>query len=125
MMTRRRFRGHGSKLATGMAAAALLALALIAGPGAARAQNAVSLSITIKNHEFDPAELHAPAGKQIAIHVKNLNSAVSEFESSALHFEKIVPAGKEAVVYVRPLKAGRYKFYDDFHRATEGYLVVP
>ena len=50
---------------------------------------------------------------------------VSEFESSDLHFEKIVPVGSEGVVYVRPLQPGRYNFYDDFHHETQGFLVVP
>jgi hypothetical protein len=105
-------------------AAAVLAAAVI-GCAGARAEDAVSLSVTLKDHKFEPAELHAPAGKPIAIHVKNLNTIVSEFESGDLHFEKIVPVGSEAVVYVRPLQPGRYNFYDDFHHATQGYLVVP
>ena len=105
--------------------AALFAATLGLAAHTARADDAVSISLTIKNHQFDPAETHAPAGKQIVFHVKNLNDIVSEFESSDLHFEKIVPAGSEAVVYVRPLKPGRYNYYDDFHHTTQGYLVVP
>lgn len=93
--------------------------------GSVRADDAIAVSITIKNQQFDPAELHAPPGRTIAIHVKNLNPIVSEFESSDLHFEKIVPAGAEAVVYVRPQQPGRYNFYDDFHHETQGFLVVP
>jgi plastocyanin len=93
--------------------------------GSVRADDAVAVSIAIKNQQFDPAELHAPPGRTIAIHVKNLNPIVSEFESSDLHFEKIVPAGAEAVVYVRPQQPGRYNFYDDFHHETQGFLVVP
>src|SRR6202167_2684667 len=103
----------------------MLAAALLSGGGIARADDAASLSITIKDHLFDPAELHAPPGQTIAIHVKNLNPIVSEFESSDLHFEKIVPVGSEAVVYVRPQQPGRYNFYDDFHHETQGFLVVP
>lgn len=106
------------------AVAALLAAAAFGCTGA-RAEDPVSLSITMKDHKFEPAELHAPPGKPIAIHVKNLNTIVSEFESSDLHFEKIVPVGTEAIVHVRPLQPGRYNFFDDFHRATQGYLVVP
>jgi plastocyanin len=104
--------------------AALLAAAAI-GCSGARAEDPVSLSVTIKNQKFEPAELHAPPGKPIALHVKNLNTIVSEMESSDLHFEKIVPVGGEAVVYVRPLQPGRYNFFDDFHHATQGTLVVP
>jgi plastocyanin len=103
----------------------LLACALSLGADSARADDTVTLSITIKDHQFDPAEVHAPPGQTIAIHVKNLNTIVSEFESSDLHFEKIVPVGSEAVVYVRPQQPGRYNFYDDFHHETQGYLVVP
>ena len=106
-------------------AAALLLAAALAGPGVAQAADAVSLSITMKDHKFDPVELHAPAGQPIDIHVKNLNDIVSEFESGDLHFEKIVPVGSEAVVHVRPQQPGRYNFYDDFHHDTQGYLVVP
>jgi hypothetical protein len=106
-------------------AAMMLAPALVWGPRAANADDTVTLSLTLKDHKFDPAEVHAPAGKPIAIHVKNLNTIVSEFESSDLHFEKIVPVGTEAVVFVRPQQPGRYNFYDDFHHETQGYLVVP
>ena len=91
----------------------------------ARADDAVSLSLTIKDGKFEPAELHAPAGRAIEIHVTNLNSIPSEFESSDLHFEKIVPAGKQAVIRVRSQQPGRYNFFDDFHRETQGILVVP
>jgi plastocyanin len=98
--------------------------ALLLPAGAARADT-VKLSLMIKDQKFDPAELHAPPGQTIEIDVKNLNPIVSEFESADLHFEKIVPAGGQGAVFVRPLQPGRYNFYDDFHHATQGYLVVP
>lgn len=104
--------------------ALVIAAALALPAGSVRADT-VKLSITIKDQKFDPAELHAPPGQAIEIEVKNLNPSVSEFESADLHFEKIVPAGGQGVVYVRPLQPGRYNFYDDFHHATQGYLVVP
>ena len=113
--------GFGRRFLPSLVVAATLALAA----DGARADDAVKLSITITDQKFDPAELHAPPGKTIEIQVKNLNPIVSEFESADLHFEKIVPAGSRAVVFVRPLQPGRYNFYDDFHHATQGYLVVP
>jgi len=85
----------------------LFGSALLLSAAGARADDAVMLSITIKDHKFDPAELHAPAGTPFAIRVKNLNDTPSEFESSDLHFEKIVPVGREGVVYVRPQQPGR------------------
>ena len=107
-----------------MLGAALVGAVLTFGVAPALADDAVQLSIVMKDHQFDPAELHAPAGKTIVIHVKNLNSIVTEFESSDLHFEKILPVGKEGVVYVRPQQPGRYNFFDDFHHETRGVLVV-
>ncbi len=96
---------------------------LSAGPG--RADEPVTVSITIKDHRFEPAEVHAPAGKPIAVTVKNLDSIAAEFESDTLHVEKVIPPGREAIVHVRPLEPGRYNFFDDFHRTTQGFLVVP
>jgi plastocyanin len=103
----------------------LVASALLTGPRAANADDTVTLSVTLKDHKFDPPEVHAPAGKAIEFHVKNLNDIVSEFESKDLHFEKIVPVGSEGVVHVRPQQPGKYNFYDDFHHETQGYLIVP
>lgn len=107
----------------GFAAALVAAVAL--WPHGAAADDTVTLALALQNHQFQPAEVHAPAGKPIAFRVKNHNDIVSEFESGDLHFEKIVPTGSKIVVYARPLQPGRYNFYDDFHHATQGYLVVP
>jgi plastocyanin len=102
-------------------------LTSVFGPsvGIARADEPVAISLAIKDHLFQPAEVHAPAGKAIAFTIKNLGAIASEFESDALHVEKVIPAGGEAVVHVRPLEPGRYNFFDDFHHATQGFLVVP
>ena len=104
--------------------AALLLTAAVVVPRAAMAADAVTLSLTVKDHKFDPAELHAPPGTPIDIKVKNAGDIVFEFESSDLHFEKIVPVGSEATVHVRPQQPGRYNFFDDFHHDTQGILVV-
>jgi hypothetical protein len=106
-------------------AVALLASAAPLLSRGAAAEDAVSLSVTIKDGKFEPAELHAPPGRALEVHVTNLNAIPSEFESSDLHFEKIVPVGKEVVVRVRPQQPGRYTFFDDFHHETQGALVVP
>jgi heme/copper-type cytochrome/quinol oxidase subunit 2 len=108
----------------GIFALASLAAAVVI-PRAATADDTVTLSLTLKDHKFDPAELHAPAGKPFDIRVKNLGDIAFEFESSELHFEKIVPPGGEAVVHVRPQQPGRYNFIDDFHHETQGSLIVP
>jgi hypothetical protein len=47
-----------------------------------------------------------------------------EFESKSLRVEKVVAAKSEGVINVRPLKPGRYEFYDDFNEKARGALNV-
>ena len=103
----------------------ILACVFVLSMSAARADEPVMLSLSIKDHQFEPAEVHAPAGKPIVFTIKNLGSIASEFESGVLHIEKVIPPGGQAIVHVRPLEPGRYNFFDDFHRQTQGFLVVP
>lgn len=105
-------------------ASLLVATAFFAGSGIAQAQESVSLQISIKNHRFQPAEIRAPAGKPIALRVKNLDSTPAEFESVSLRVEKVIAGNSEGVVNVRALQPGRYEFFDDFNPATRGVLVV-
>jgi plastocyanin len=104
------------------------ALALVAGPGTtvpALAQESTELTLTVKDHKFDPAQLEAPAGKSIALRIKNLDPTPMEFESNSLRVEKVLTGNGEAVVNIRPQKAGQYEFFDDFHASTtKGILVV-
>ena len=108
---------HGLKIAA-------LALGLLLGTVAAGAEDAVTVNISIKGNHFQPAELHAPAGKPITIILKNLDPAPAEFESNMLRVEKVVTGGGTITIRIRPLAPGRYRFFDDFHPAAEGYLVV-
>lgn len=102
-----------------------VAAALAAGVGSVAAADETSLEISIKNHRFSPAELHAPADKPITILVKNLDSTPEEFESKDLRVEKVVAGSAEITVRVRPLKPGRYRFAGEYHEATaKGELVV-
>ena len=103
---------------------AVLTLGLLIAATSVRAEDAVTLNISMKGHRFQPAELHAPAGKPIIIVVKNLDLAPAEFESNMLRVEKVVTGGGTITLRIRPLDPGRYRFFDDFHPETEGYLVV-
>jgi hypothetical protein len=88
------------------------------------AQQAATVTVSVKNHRFQPAELHAPANVPIELHVKNLDSTPMEFESVTLRVEKVVTGNGEGIIRLRPLEAGRYNFFDDFHQETTGVLVV-
>jgi hypothetical protein len=115
-----------ARIASIKAAAGVLALAtalLVAGTEL-RAQQSAAVSISVRNHRFEPAEAHAPANRPLAVRVKNLDAAAIEFESVSLRVEKVVAPGSEGVVNIRPLAPGRYEFFDDFHQETRGILVV-
>jgi Cupredoxin-like domain len=92
--------------------------------GSLSAEESAAVAVSVKAHQFDPAELRAPANKPLAIQVKNLDGTPMEFESKALRVEKVIAAGGEGVVNVRALAPGRYEFFDDFHQQTRGFLVV-
>jgi len=103
--------GAGLALGLGFAAAAF-------------ADEPAKVSITLENHKFSPAEPTAPAGKPIVIEIVNQDKTPAEFESKPLRVEKVVPGGDKITVRIRPLKPGRYRFFDDYHESTEGFLVT-
>ena len=80
--------------------------------------------ITLKDHQFIPAEVPVPVGVKVKLVIKNDQAVTAEFESTSLHREKIVSAGSEITVFIGPLDAGSYEFFDDFNRETRGHLVV-
>jgi hypothetical protein len=90
----------------------------------ATAEPAASLSISVKSHQFQPAELHAPANVPITMRLKNLDPTPMEFESVSLRVEKVIAGGGEGIIRLRPLTPGHYNFFDDFHQQTNGVLVV-
>ena len=81
--------------------------------------------ITIKNNKFSPAELVIPVDQKVKITVKNSDATPAEFESYDLNREKVVSGNAEIIVFIGPLKAGSYAFFDDFHRdTTKGTIIV-
>jgi len=102
-----------------------LAATLAAVPASVRADDPFPLSLTLKDHVFAPPELKAPAGKDIAITLKNEDDSFEEFDSDSLHTEKIVTAKGKVTIKLKPLAAGRYPFRGEFHDATaQGVLIV-
>jgi hypothetical protein len=104
-----------------LAAACAIAL-LHAAP--ALAQQAAEVHLTYSNGAFQPNEVRAPADRPLVFRVKNLDGKAMEFESKSLRVEKVVAAKSEGVINVRPLKPGRYEFYDDFNEKARGALTV-
>ena len=114
-------------IAIGMLAvgAIIVAAILVALAPDAWAEDAATVRLSLKDHRFQPAEARAPAGKPVTIVISNLDPTPAEFESKTLRVEKVVAGGGTITVQIRPLAAGRYKFFDDYHEdTTEGFLNV-
>jgi len=110
-----------ARVALGLSVISLCA-GLAASP--ARAQYAATVEVVVKDRKFEPAEVKAPRGKRIVIHVTNRDSVAMEFESRLLKVEKVVPANGEGILRVGPLEPGKYDFFDDFNQANTGTLTV-
>ena len=90
----------------------------------ASAQQVTEIQISYSNGQFQPREVRAPADKPVLFRIRNLEGKAMEFESTSLRVEKVVAAKSQGVINVRPLKPGRYEFYDDFNESARGVLVV-
>lgn len=82
------------------------------------------LELSIKNQAFSPATLTIPADTRVEIRIHNQDALPAEFESYDFNREKVVPGGSKVVLYVGPLKPGTYQFFNDFHPASTGKLIV-
>lgn len=104
-------------------AALLIATATATATAAGPADTGFRL--VLKEHRFTPAELVVPAGRKLRLVVENQDPTPEEFESYALNREKIVPGHGQVVVFVGPLKPGRYEFFGEFNPASaRGWLVA-
>ena len=89
------------------------------------AQAGDDIAITIKDHRFTPAEISLPAGQKATLRVTNEDATPEEFESDDLDIEKVIASQQSATIQVRPLEAGRYEFYGEYHEDTaKGAIVV-
>lgn len=99
-----------------LALACLLGV-LLAAP-AAFADDIPSYKLVVKNHKFQPQKLTVPTAQQFKLVVENDDATPMEFESYELGREKVIVGNSTATLYLGPLDAGTYKFFDDFHRST-------
>jgi hypothetical protein len=80
--------------------------------------------LVIKNHRFEPTEIKVPSGQRIRLTVHNQDATAEEFESHKLNREKVVPAGGKVVIYIGPLKKGKYEFWGEYNEATAKGVVI-
>jgi len=90
----------------------------------ARAADPPSFTLILRDQGFEPAELQVPPDVKVELVVRNLSSRPAEFESTDLHREKVVSAGREVKLFIGPLRPGAYEFFDDFNPKTRGRIIA-
>lgn len=98
-----------------------LILALVS-TSAFGADNTVSL--TLANHKFSPAEIHVKANTPTTVTLTNNDDEVEEFDSVRLRIEKVVAGHSTGTMRWRALAPGRYPFMGEFHSETAQGVVV-
>ncbi len=101
-----------------------LAAALVSGLLATAAFGADPVQLDIKGQAFQPGEFSVPAGQKVEIIIRNLDDLPAEFESYDLSREIVVPAHGQVKLFIGPLDPGRYRFFNDFHQESEGWVDV-
>jgi len=81
-------------------------------------------AIAIHKGEFVPAQLDLPPGEKVKLTITNGDDLPAEFESIDLSREIIVPVHRSVTVFVGPLRAGRYEFFNDFNPDMRGIIAV-
>lgn len=94
------------------------------GAGVAHAADVLEVRLELGDGKLSPARIEVPAGQRIKLFVKNTGKSAAEFESLPLRKEKVLAPGVESYVVIAPLKAGEYKFFDDFHQSAQGVIVA-
>lgn len=99
---------------------ALICSGLIAGSALA----ADEVTVAIRDHRFEPAEVRVPANRKVKLVITNHDATAEEFESHALNREKIVPPGGSVAVFIGPLAPGRYPFFGEYFPKTAQGVVI-
>ena len=103
----------------------LISALLMLAVSAAQAADVPQYKLVIADHQFTPTELTVPAGVKFTLLVENHDSTPEEFESNDFNREKIIMPNGSITVFVGPLKAGKYRFFGDFHQDTaQGVLTA-
>jgi uncharacterized cupredoxin-like copper-binding protein len=101
-------------------AAALLAVAMLAGcgGGGSTAQPAGSIKVTMTEFKFDPSTISAPAGKVVFFLVNAGNNTshdmvITDSSGNTLGRSDLISAGDTSVFQVDNIAAGTYMFFCD------------
>jgi hypothetical protein len=90
----------------------------------AQAADPLEISMTLRNHLFEPAEPKVAANQPLIITVINEDDTPEEFESTSLKIEKIVAPKSSIKLRVKGLPPARYDFFGEYNPTAKGTLIV-
>jgi cupredoxin-like protein len=99
----------------------LMALVSLSGPALAEDPE---FTIQLHEHRFTPSEIKVPAGAKVKLIIENQDGTPEEFDSFALNREKIVFPNSKGIVFIGPLKPGRYEFMGEFNSSSAKGVVI-
>jgi len=80
--------------------------------------------IQVKGGLFVPSTITVPAGQKVKLVVSNTDTVQAEFESYPLEREQKIDAGASTDIFVGPLEAGQYPFFDDNNPDAKGTIIA-
>ncbi len=98
--------------------------AILLTAAASHASATEPVRLTLKDHQFTPAQVSVAANQRFRIEVVNQDTTPAEFESSDLRAEKIIVPGGTIGLMAGPLKPGTYSFFDDYHPDTAKGTII-
>ncbi|EJN06897.1 cupredoxin domain-containing protein [Herbaspirillum sp. YR522] len=103
----------------------ILSAALLAASSMALAADLPTFKLEMQDGKLIPPRIEVPTGQRIKIEIHNIGKSAAEFESIELRKEKVLAPGAQSFVVIAPLRAGEYKFFDDFHlNMPQGVIVA-
>lgn len=90
----------------------------------AAADDAKTITLSLKGATFTPAEIHVPAGQPFVISFTNENAKSVEIESPDLGIEKVAGSGATIKLRVKALDKGSYAFVDEFQEDDAKGMII-
>lgn len=84
----------------------------------AYAQQPLVFEITSNDGKLTPSRIEVPAERKIKLILINAGKGALEFEHPDLRIEKVLAPGARSFVVIHKLRAGRYRFIDEYHPQT-------
>lgn len=104
---------------------AIFLLIYAASTAHAETQAPPTVELRIRNHLFEPSEIHVPAYTKMRLLVHNLDSSLEAFKSWDLNCEKMIFGEHSATLFIGPLAPGTYPFFGEFNPKTAlGKLIA-